>query len=103
MSDLPKPPDTHHEFVAAFPELAEAWQQIGAAGKAGPLDEKSCRLVKLALAVGAQQEGAVHASVRKGLAMGITREELHQVVALAAGTLGFPQTVAAYTWIHDLL
>jgi alkylhydroperoxidase/carboxymuconolactone decarboxylase family protein YurZ len=103
MSDLPKPPKTHHEFVAAFPEVAHAWEVIASAGKAGPLDEKTCRLVKLALAMGAQQEGAVHASVRKGLAMGITREELDQVVALAAGTLGFPQTVAAYTWIRDLL
>jgi len=103
MSDLPKPPETHHRFVETFPELAEAWQIIGAAGKDGPLDERTCRLVKLALAMGAQQEGSVHASVRKGLAMGISREELEQVVVLAAGTLGFPQTVAAYTWIKDLL
>lgn len=103
MSDLPKPPKTHHEFVSAFPEVAQAWEIIGSAGKNGPLDEKTCRLVKLALAMGAQQEGSVHASVRKGLAMGITREELEQVVALAAGTLGFPQTVAAFTWIKDLL
>ncbi len=103
MSDLPTPPQTHHEFVAAFPEVAQAWETIGKAGKAGSLDEKTCRLVKLALAMGAQQEGAVHASVRKGLAMGIRREEMEQVVALAAGTLGFPQTVAAYTWIQDLL
>ena len=103
MSDLPKPPRTHDEFVAAFPELANAWQTIGSAGKKGPLDEKTARLVKLAVAMGAQQEGAVHASVRKGLAMGITRQELEQVVALCAGTLGFPQTVAAYTWIKDLL
>jgi alkylhydroperoxidase/carboxymuconolactone decarboxylase family protein YurZ len=103
MSDLPKPPQTHHEFMAAFPEVAHAWETIGTAGKTGPLDEKSCRLVKLALAMGAQQEGAVHASVRKALAMGITREELEQVVVLAAGTLGFPQTVAAFTWIRDLL
>jgi hypothetical protein len=35
--------------------------------------------------------------------MGISRSELDQVVALSAGTLGFPQTVAAYTWIKDLL
>jgi len=49
------------------------------------------------------RKGAVHASVRKGLAMGISRAELEQVVALCAGTLGFPQTVAAYTWIKDLL
>ena len=103
MSDLPKPPETHNDFVETFPELARAWETLGAAGKKGPLDEKTCRLIKLAVAIGAQQEGAVHASVRKGLAMGITREELHQVVILAAGTMGFPQTVAAYTWIKDLL
>ena len=103
MSDLPKPPETHHKFTEAFPELGKAWEIIGSAGKQGPLDEKTARLVKLAVAIGAQQEGAVHASVRKGLAMGITREEMEQVVTLSAGTLGFPQTVAAYTWIRDLL
>jgi alkylhydroperoxidase/carboxymuconolactone decarboxylase family protein YurZ len=103
MSDLPRPPKTHDDFVEAFPELAQAWQVLGAAGKKGPLDERTARLVKLSVAIGAQQEGAVHASVRKGLAMGITREELEQVVALAAGTLGLPKTVAAYTWIKDLL
>ena len=103
MSDFPKPPRTHDEFVSTFPELAEAWQAVGAAGKEGPLDRKTCRLIKLALAMGAGQEGAVHASVRKGLAMGITREELFQVVRLAAGTVGFPQTVAVFTWIDDLL
>jgi len=103
MSDLPKPPDTHQDFVTTFPELARAWEVVGTAGKQGPLDERMCRLIKLALAIGAQQEGSVHASVRKGLAMGITREELHQVIVLSAGTLGFPQTVAAYTWIKDLL
>jgi alkylhydroperoxidase/carboxymuconolactone decarboxylase family protein YurZ len=103
MSDLPKPPQTHDDFVEVFPELAEAWQALGAAGKKGPLDERTARLVKLAVAMGAQQEGAVHASVRKGLAMGITRQELEQVVALCAGTLGLPKTVAAYTWIKDLL
>jgi alkylhydroperoxidase/carboxymuconolactone decarboxylase family protein YurZ len=103
MNDLPKPPKTHDNFHKAFPEIGEAWERVGSAGKHGPLDEKTARLVKLAVAVGAQQEGAVHASVRKALAMGITREELEQVVALCAGTLGFPQTVAAYTWIQDLL
>ena len=103
MSDLPKPPKTHDDFRETFPELGEAWQIIGGAGKKGPLDEKTARLIKLAVAIGAQQEGAVHASVRKGLAMGISRAELEQLVALSAGTLGFPQTVAAYTWIKDLL
>jgi len=33
--------------------------------------------------------------------MGIPDEELEQVVSLAAGTLGLPATVAAWTWLHD--
>jgi alkylhydroperoxidase/carboxymuconolactone decarboxylase family protein YurZ len=37
------------------------------------------------------------------LALGITKEEMRQVIALSAGTLGFPKTVAAWTWVRDLL
>ena len=28
---------------------------------------------------------------------------IEQVVALSAGTLGMPSTVAAYTWVRDVL
>lgn len=103
MSQFPDPPDTYSLFVETFPELAKAWEMAGQAGARGPLDPKTARLVKLAVAIGAQQEGAVHASVRKALAMGISRDELLQVVALSVGTLGFPRTVAAFTWVRDLL
>ena len=34
--------------------------------------------------------------------MGISPEELEQVIALAAGTLGLPSTVAAYGWLLDI-
>ncbi len=101
---LPRAPQIHDEFTRRFPDLGEAWDLIHDAGAcAGPLDEKMQRIVKLAIAVGAKQEGAVHASVRKALAMGVTVEELEQVVALAAGTLGMPASVAAYSWIHDVV
>ncbi len=100
---LPKAPAIHGEFTRRFPELDEAWDLIHEAGRrAGPLDEKTQRIVKLAIAIGAKQEGAAHSSVRKALAMGVTLEEMEQVVALAAGTLGLPASVAAYAWIHDV-
>lgn len=47
------------------------------------------------------REGAVHASVRKAHALGNPRETVEQVVALAAGTLGLPFTVAVWTWVQD--
>lgn len=101
MSKLPKPPQTYRDFIAQFPKLGQAWDALSEAGQEGPLDAKTQRLIKLAVAVGALKEGPVHASARKALAAGITREELDQVVALAAGTLGMPSTVAVWSWIRE--
>jgi alkylhydroperoxidase/carboxymuconolactone decarboxylase family protein YurZ len=103
MSQVPQPPQLHEEFVGRYPELNQAWQMIAEAGRQGPLDDKTARLVKLGVAMGALREGPVHASVRKALAMGITRDEIEQVVALAAGTLGLPATAAVYSWVRDLV
>jgi alkylhydroperoxidase/carboxymuconolactone decarboxylase family protein YurZ len=97
----PKPPKTYEVFVRRYPKLAEAWETISDAGRDGPLDSKTTRLLKLAIAIGAMREGAVHSSVRKALAGGIPVEEIEQVVALAASTLGMPSTVAVFTWVHD--
>jgi 4-carboxymuconolactone decarboxylase len=103
MSNHPRPPETHEAFVTRYPKLREAWEQIHAAGEEGPLDAKTVRLVKLAIAVGALREGAVHSNTRKAVSEGIAVEELEQVVALAAGTLGLPSTVAVYSWLRDHL
>lgn len=73
-----------------------------ASRKRAPLDAKTRRLVKLALAVGNGAEGGVHSHVRRALAEGITSEELHHVALLAISTVGFPDAVAALTWIEDL-
>ncbi len=100
---LPQPPATYSNFVKQYPELGQAWELIAAAGKHGPLDARTRRLVKLGIAIGAMREGAVHSSVRKAQAMNIEREALEQVVALAAGTLGMPATVAAHTWVQEIL
>lgn len=103
MPSAPKPPEMHDVFVKRYPDLGRAWQSIADAGRKGPLDDRTARLVKLGVAMGALREGAVHASVRKALAMGVTGEELEQVVALAAGTIGLPATAAVYSWVQDLL
>jgi 4-carboxymuconolactone decarboxylase len=96
-----KPPATHQRFVKRFPRLGTAWDLVGAEGGAGPLDAKTQRLVKLAVAIGALREGAVHSSVRKARDAGVTVADMEQVVALAASTLGFPATVAAWSWVQD--
>jgi len=96
---FPEPPEAYREFIQEYPELGDAWQLLNQAGQKGPLDEKMQRLLKLAIAMGAMREGAVNSNVRKSLAMGVTKQELLQIVSLCAGTLGLPATVALYTWV----
>lgn len=101
-TSAPEPPQAYQSFVKRYPKLGRAWELTAEEGQEGPLDEKTARLVKLAIAIGALREGAVHSSVRKAVSTGISTEEIEQVVALAAGTLGFPSTVAVYCWIQDV-
>jgi alkylhydroperoxidase/carboxymuconolactone decarboxylase family protein YurZ len=103
MKPAPKPPKAYEDFVRRHPKIGQAWEAIGEAGREGPLDEKTVRLVKLGLAIGALREGAVHANVRKALALDIPADAIEQVVSLAAGTLGLSATVAAYSWVQDAL
>jgi alkylhydroperoxidase/carboxymuconolactone decarboxylase family protein YurZ len=98
-----RPPKTYEAFVKRFPKLGQAWELVAQAGKVGPLDERTARLIKLAVAIGAMREGAVHAGIRKALAMGITAGEIEQVIALSASTLGFPSVVAVFSWIQENL
>ena len=41
----PKPPKAYQEFIKKFPELGQAWELIGQAGRKGPLDERTARLM----------------------------------------------------------
>lgn len=85
------------------PELWAAFQALGAtSARAGPLDDVSRRLVGLALAIGAGSEGATHSHVRRGLADGLSPEQLDHVAFLAVTTLGWPQAMRGLSWIRDI-
>lgn len=97
-----KLPSTAGDIADCYPEVWSAFSNLGAAAaEAGPLDERERRLVKLALAIGAGSEGAVHSHVRRARGEGIEGAALEQVALLAIPTLGFPRAAAAYTWIGD--
>ena len=100
---LPKPPKMYSRFVERFPKLGAAWDLMQEEADGGPLDARTRRLIKLGIAIGALRTGAVHSGVRKARAMEISREEIEHVVALAAGTIGMPSAVAAYSWVLDEL
>ena len=99
----PPPPKTFTEFSRRFPKVAEAWNLLGEAGAAGPLDEKTARLIKLGISIASRSEGATHSATRKALSARASHDEIYQVVALAASTIGLPNAVAAFCWIQDEL
>jgi len=99
---MPKPPEAIEQFKQKYPDVSKAFAQLAAeCHKSGPLDEKSRRLVKLALAVGAGLEGATHSAVRHALELGVSQEELVHVAVLGITTLGWPSAMRALTWIGD--
>lgn len=102
--DSTLPPSLAGEFAKSFPSVWEAYEALGGAcARSGPLETQTQRLIKLALAMGAGSEGAVHSHVRRGLAEGIPKEQLRQVAVLAITTLGFPGAMAGLSWVEDVL
>jgi 4-carboxymuconolactone decarboxylase len=100
MSKIPK---FFEEFRAAYPEVAAHYNALGdATRKAGPLDERTVELVKLAIAMGAAAEGAAHSHARRALAAGATEEQLEHVALLAITTLGFPRAMTGLAWVRDV-
>ena len=98
-----KLPDFLQKVIDEYPEVWQAYQALGeACSNAGPLDTKTARLVKLALAIGAKSEGAVHSHARRALREGVTPEELQQVAMLAVTSIGWSSSMAALAWIQDV-
>ncbi len=97
-------PKRFQKFTEDFPEVANAYEALGTAvHKAGPLDDKTRALIKLAISSGARLEGAVHSHARKALKAGVTKEEMRHAVMLALPTIGLPSMMAALSWIDDIL
>jgi 4-carboxymuconolactone decarboxylase len=97
-------PHVYVGFRNDFPAVSSALGALGeAVDAAGPLDERSARLVKLGLAVGSSAEGSVRSNVRKAIAAGATPQEVRQVALLAITTCGFPAAIAGIGWIDEVL
>ncbi|MEX0665158.1 MAG: carboxymuconolactone decarboxylase family protein [Acidimicrobiia bacterium] len=97
-------PEIYRTFRDQFPEVAASLDALGrATEQAGPLDERTQRLVKLGIALGALAEGAVRSNSRKALDAGATIEDLRHVALLAITTRGFPAAIAGLDWIEEVV
>lgn len=96
-------PGAAGDLAAQNPEIWDAYSALGkATAECGSLTDLEKRLVKLALAIGAGSEGAVHSHTRRAKSEGIEDSAIIQVAMLAIGPLGLPRAVAAKTWIEDV-
>lgn len=101
---MSKPPKRFSAFIRQHPEVGNAYTALGKATiDAGPLDIRTAQLVKLGIAIGMRHEGAVHAHARKAIDAGCTVEELRHAAILGTTTVGFPNMMAAYSWISDIV
>lgn len=97
-------PDIYTDFRDDYPDVAGALDDLGAAtAAAGPLEERTQRLVKLGIAIGGLAEGAVRSNARRALELGVSAEELRHVALLAITTASFPTAIAGLSWIEEVL
>ena len=107
-----KVPGRYLKFQKLYPKVFKAYEALGlATQEAGPLPPKTRALVKLALAVGARLEGAVHSHTRRAVEAGCSADEIRQVILLAtseiAQSVKTPAVLAVYgivviTFLHLL-
>jgi 4-carboxymuconolactone decarboxylase len=104
MSELSKLPDQYLSIKERYSGFFEALQNLGKAAKeAGPIDEKTARLIQLAAAATVKSEGSVHSHARRALMAGASPEELRHAILLLTSTIGFPNVSAALSWVDDIL
>lgn len=97
-------PDLVQQFRAKHGAVWDGYEALSErCQEAGPLDERTRRLVKLGIAIGARLEGATHSHVRKCLDAGIGAAEIEHAVLLALTTVGLPRTMMAYGWVTETI
>jgi len=98
------PPKHYQKLAARYPKVLDAVQALGKTVQAaGPLDEKTVRLVQLAAAAAERSTGSVQSHARRALEAGASRAEIEHALLSLTSTLGFPNVAAALNWVEEVL
>jgi 4-carboxymuconolactone decarboxylase len=101
---MAKLPSQYVQIQKRFKKFTDAVENLGKAAKAaGPLDEKTSHLVRLAAAAAIGSEGALHSHTRRALASGAKPDEIYHALILLTSTIGFPRVSAALSWADDVM
>ena len=97
-------PQWAKRFQKTYPRVWRSFQQLGdECHRAGPLDAKTRRLVKVGIAAAYGSEGGLHSAVRNALREGVSADEIRHAILLSITTIGFPNAQAALSWAEDVI
>lgn len=100
----PAVPATFKNFTRRFPELSEHHEAIArCVDGLGPLDRKTCELIKIGISIGAGLTTATQSHARRARQAGASLAAIEQAVLLCMNTCGFPRTVAAWQWVRTAM
>jgi len=87
------------EFKKEFPQVHELNEALGKEihEKSGPLDEKTCWMLKIAISATCKEERALETHIKKARAAGATEDEIKHILLLLIQTVGFPAFMKAYS------
>lgn len=91
-------------FMEKHPDVWEAYQNYGKqVHDDGPLDDKTIALLKIVMSSVSEHDYALTTHLRKGLAAGLTREEMEHAIVLTAPSVGFPNMMESLLVLRELL
>jgi len=98
--------DFHKVFTRFKEEFPEVYARHEALGKevheiAGPLDEKSRWLIKIAISAACNHQRALTTHIKKAKAAGIADQEIKHALLLLIPTAGFPTFMKAYAVLDN--
>lgn len=97
-------PTEQRRFEEMYPEVFQTHRDMAQkCHEAGPLDDKTRRLIKLGVACGAGIKGAIKSHARRALQLGIPKDAIRHVAILSSTTIGFPAMISAVRWVEEAL
>ncbi|AFM42883.1 uncharacterized protein, gamma-carboxymuconolactone decarboxylase subunit like protein [Desulfosporosinus acidiphilus SJ4] len=91
-------------FTTTHENLYQAYENYGKlVHESGPLDQKTCWLIKVALSTECQYPYALRTHILKALTSGCTEEEIEHAIMLVAPTAGFPKTMFGILALRNVL
>ena len=90
-------------FIEKHEDIYKSYQEYGKKidEQGGPLDEKTKRLIKVAISATVENQYSLATHIKKALKSGCTIEEIEHTVLLVAPTAGFPTMMKALISIRE--